>query len=226
MLDPRTDATKERVHERMSCHWPQLLLFGTLAAWAATTSGAEKTHFSSQYGGYRISTDFTIDSKDHAVISLPVGARPGDLLSIRPLRLNNDEYLVLQSCTSPECTEPQVVRAWNASGHMGPDPVTSNKIPITRDNTYMLWMQRISTKGGKSFSLYERHSPALVFIPAGSAETFQASDLAGARKHGPTRVDSSSKVGGIFIAKFEGGSVVRMKLLRPAEKKDASAALH
>jgi len=115
-------------------------------------------------------------------------------LSIRPLRLNNDEYLVLQSGTSPECTEPQVVRAWNASGHMGPDPVTSNKIPITRDNTYMLWMQRISTKGGKSFSLYERHSPALVFIPAGSAETFQASDLAGARKHGPTRVDSSSKV--------------------------------
>jgi hypothetical protein len=208
-----------------SCRWPQLLLFGTLAAWAATTSGAEKPRFSSQYGGYWVSTDFTVDSKDHAVISLPVGARSGDLLSIRPLRLNNDEYLILQRCKSPGCTEPQVVRAWNASGHMGPDPVTSNKIPIARDTTYMLWMQRISTQGGKSFSLYERNSPALVFIPAGSAEIFQASNLADAGKRGPTRVDRSSIESGTFIAKFEGGSVVRMKLLRAATNNDATAAL-
>jgi hypothetical protein len=150
-----------------SCRWSQLLLFGALAAWAAATSGAEKTQFSSQYGGYRISTDFTVDDKDHAVISLPVGARPGDLLSIRPLRLNNDEYLILQRCTSPECTEPQVVRAWNASGYMGPDPVTSNKIPIVRDNTYMLWMQRISTKGCKSFSRYERKQSRVGLHPSG-----------------------------------------------------------
>jgi len=208
-----------------SGHWPQLLLFGTLAAGVATTSGAERTLFSSQYGGYQVSTDFTVDSKDHAVISLPVGARPGDLLSVRSLRLNNDEYLILQKCSSPVCTETEVVRAWNASGHMGPDPVISNKIPIERDTTYMLWMQRISTKGGGSFSLYERNSPALVFIPAGSPEIFEASDLAGARKRGPTRVDSSSKVSGAFIAKFEGGSVVRMKLLRQAGD-DASAVLH
>jgi len=160
-----------------SCRWPQLLLFGTLAVWAATTSGAEKTQFSSQYGGYRVSTDFTVDDKDHAVISLPVGARPGDLLSIRPLR-------------------------------------------------YMLWMQRISTQGGKTFSLYERNSPALVFKPAGSAQIFLASDLAGARKRGPTPIDASSKEGGAFIAKFEGGSVVRMKLLRAATDNDAAATLH
>jgi hypothetical protein len=213
----------------MSVHsyrWSQLLLFGTLAAWAATTSGAEKTQFSSQFGGYQASTDFTVDSKDHAVISLPVGARPGDLLSIRPLRLNNDEYLILQKCSSPDCTEATVVRAWNALGHMGPYPMTSNKIPIARDATYMLWMQRISTKGGKSFSLYERNSPALVFIPAGSAETFLASDLADAGKRGPTRVDRFSKESGAFIAKFEGGSVVQMKLLRAATNDQATAALH
>jgi hypothetical protein len=211
---------------RLIRHLNQLLLFGALATWAATTSGAEKAPFSQQYGGYLVSTDFSVDSKDHTVISLPVGARPGDLLSIRPLRLNNDEYLILQKCKLPGCTEPQVVRAWNASGHMGPDLVTSNTIPIVRDTTYMLWMQRISTQGGNSFSLYERNSPALVFIPAGSAEIFEASDLAGARKRGPTPVDRSSQESGVFTAKFEGGSVVRMKLLRRAEKADATAALH
>lgn len=206
--------------------WPQLLLFGTLAAWATATYGAEKLKFSSQHGGYQVSTDFTVDAKSHAVISLPGGTRPGDLLSIRPMRLNNDEYLVLQKCLSPDCTEAQVVRAWNASGHMGPDPVTSNKIPIAPDTTYMLWMQRISTKGGNSFSLYEKNSPALVFSPAGSPQIFEASDLAGARKRGPTRVDRSSKESGAFIAKFEGGSVVRMKLLRATTNNDATAALH
>jgi hypothetical protein len=207
-------------------HWKHLLLFGALATCATTASSAEKAPFSYQYGGYWVSTDFTVDSKDHTVISLPIGARPGDLLSIRPLRLNNDEYLILQKCKLPGCTDAQVVRAWNAAGHMGPDPVTSNKIPIARDTIYMLWMQRISTKGGNSFSLYERNSPALVFIPAGSPEIFQASDLAGARKHGPTRIDRSSQGSGVFTAKFEGGSVVRMKMLRRAEKSDAIAALH
>jgi hypothetical protein len=207
-----------------SCRWPKLLLFGTLAAWAATASGAEKTQFSSQYGGYRVSTDFTVGDKDHAVISLPVGARPGDLLSIRPLRLNNDEYLILQKCSSPACTDATVVRAWNALGHMGPDFISSNKIQVKAGAHYMLWMQRISTQGGKTFSLYERSSPALVFTPAGSPQIFLASDLAGAQKRGPTPVDESSKESGAFIAKFEGGSVVRMKLLRAATDNDATAA--
>jgi hypothetical protein len=209
-----------------SCRWSKLLLFGTLAAWGATASGAEKTQFSSQYGGYRVSTDFTVDDKDHAVISLPVGARPGDLLSIRPLRLNNDEYLILQKCSSPDCTDATVVRAWNALGHIGPDFISSNKIPVKAGARYMLWMQRISTQGGKTFSLYERNSPALVFAPAGSPQIFLASDLAGARKRGPTPVDESSKESGAFIAKFEGGSVVRMKLLRAATDNDATAPLH
>jgi hypothetical protein len=205
--------------------WPRLVLFGALAAGAATDSSAEKALFSSQYGGYEVSTDFTVDSKNQTVISLPLGARQGDLLSIRPMRLNNDEYLILQKCISPGCTHTQVVRAWNASGRMGPDPVTSNKIPIAENTTYMLWMQRISSKGGNSFSLYEKNSPALVFIPAGSPEIFEASDLTGARKHGPTRVDRFSSEGGAFMAKFEGGSVVRMKLLRRAGNEDASASL-
>jgi hypothetical protein len=208
-----------------SCRWPELLLFGTMATWATTTFAAETLKFSSEHGGYRVSTDFTVDGKKHSVISLPAGARLGDLLSIRPLRLNNDEYLILQKCNSTDCTEAKIVRAWNASGHMGPDLIISNKIPVKAGVRYMLWMQRIETRGGNSFSLYERNSPPLVFTPAGSPLIFLASDLADARNRGPTPVDRSSKAGDVFIAKFEGGSVVRMQLLRP-ETTASTAALH
>ena len=200
------------------------LLIGALFSCAATASSTD-THFVSKFGGYLVSADFNTDSKNHTVIFLPVSAQPGDLLWIRPLRLNNDEYFILQKCKLPDCTHSQVVRAWNALGRMGPDLISANKVPVETGFTYMLWMQRISAKGGNSFSLYERNSAPLVFSPAGSAEMFWASDLEGARKRGPTRIDTSSSDGAAFVAKFEGGSVVRMQLLRP-KGNAATAALH
>jgi hypothetical protein len=64
---------------------------------------------------------------------------------------------------------------------------------------------------------------------AGSGDLKQNTDcagLTGAHKHGLTRVDRFSSEGGAFMAKFEGGSVVRMKLLRRAAGNDnASASL-
>jgi hypothetical protein len=213
------------MREHRSRSWSRLLLILTVASWTATTSATERTPFVHEYGGYLVSTDFTVDGKDHTVISPPVSARPGDLLSIRPLRLNNDEYFILQKCKSPHCSEAQVVRAWNALGHMGPDLVGFNKIPIEAGSIYMLWMQRISTFGGNTFSAYNSNSPALVFIPAGSAQVSVASDLAGARELGPTRIARSSPQGNAFVAKFEGGSVVRMRLLR-APNNDRTEAPH
>jgi hypothetical protein len=200
------------------------LLIGALFSCAAAASSTD-SHFVSKYGGYLVSADFNTDSKNHTVIFVPVSARPGDLLWIRPLRLNNDEYFILQKCKLPGCTQSQVVRAWNALGRMGPDLISSTKVPIEAGFTYVLWMQRISAKGGNSFSLYERNSAPFVFSPAGSAEMFWASDLEGARKRGPTRIDTSSSDGAAFIAKFEGGSVVRMQLLRP-KNSGTTAALH
>jgi hypothetical protein len=215
MLGHGTDTTKERfMYPYRSSSYLQTLLIGALFSCAATAASTE-THFAPVYGGYLVSADFNIDAKNHAVISPPTAMLPGDLLRIRPLRLNNDEYLILQKCNLPDCTQSQVVRAWNALGHMGPDLLISNKVPIEAGFTYMLWMQRIPTRGGNSFSLYERNSPPLVFRPAGSPQIFSASDLEGARKRGPMRIDRSSTVGTAFIAKFAGGSVVRMQLLRP-----------
>jgi hypothetical protein len=203
-------------------YWPLLLMLGSWSSWGASPEAQDQ--FTPQFGGYLVSTDFTIDSKTHAVISPPASARPGDLLSIRPRRLNNNEYLVLQKCSPSDCTHAQVVRAWNALGHMGPDPVISNKIPIEPGVKYLLWMQHISTQGGNSFSLYERSSPPLVFTPAGPAQLFESSDMKGAREHGPTLIKKSAIGGTAFVATFEGGSVVRMQLLR-AKGNSAVASL-
>ncbi|MDP9087591.1 MAG: hypothetical protein M3O26_02465 [Pseudomonadota bacterium] len=198
--------------EHRSYYWPLLLILGSVSSWSASPEAHDG--FAPQYGGYLVSTEFTIDSNTHAVISPPASARPGDLLSICPRRLNNDEYLVLQKCNPEDCTHALVVRAWNALGYMGPYPLISNKIPIEPGVRYMLWMQHISTQGGNSFSLYERSSPPLVFTPAGPAELFQSSDMKSAQKLGPTRIQRSTIGGTAFIATFEGGSVVRMQLLR------------
>jgi len=202
---------------------PRLLLIGLLSGLAATAPAAEN-QFAPQFGGYLVSTDFRIDDNNHAVIYLPIDARFGDLLAIRPLRLNNDEYLILQKCNSPDCTQAHVVRAWNALGRMGYDLLISNKIPIESGARYMLWMQRISTQGGNSFSLYQQDSPPLVLIPQGPAELFEASDMLGARKHGPTRIRKSYVAGTAFVAKFDGGSVVKVQLLRA--KSNVTAAIH
>jgi hypothetical protein len=213
MLDHRSKAKERSMSAYCLVYLPRLLLIGLLSVFAVATPAAEQ-EFASQFGGYLISTDFRIDGKSQAVIYLPAEARSGDLLSIRPLRLNNDEYLVLQKCDSPDCTQAQVVRAWNALGRMGHDLLMSNKIPVKTGVSYMLWMQRISTQGGNSFSLYKQNSPPLVLIPEGPPELFEASDLLGARERGPTRIQKSYVAGTAFVTKFEGGSVVRMQLLR------------
>jgi hypothetical protein len=232
MLDPRTDATKERVYERISF----LPLVPIAAVWNISSlgrnnlrhreisvfSGTERSQFSSQFGGYQVSTDFMVDSKDHAVISLPVGARPGDLLSIRPLRLNSDEYLILQKCANPDCAEADVVRVWNAHGPIG----QRGKVTIKAGARYMLWMQHIPTKGNNYFTLFADKSPPLEFLPLGPPEITDVTDLQAARAKGPTPITRSGIDTRVFVATFEGGSVVRMQLLRAATKSDATAALH
>ena len=222
MLDLRIKAKERSMNGYRPSYLPQLFLIGLLSTLAASTPAAE-SQFAPQFGGYLVSTDFRIDSNNHAVIYLPVEARSGDLLSIRPLRLNNNEYLILQKCDSPDCTRARVVRAWNALGRMGHDLLMSNKIPIESGARYMLWMQHISTQGGYSFSLYKENSPPLVLIPEGPPELFEASDLLGAREHGPTRIQKSYVAGMAFMTKFDGGSVVKLQLLRA--KNNVTAAL-
>lgn len=194
--------------------WLGVVAIATAPAWSAPPLAAMTSSALTHYGGYQVSNEFTVDPARHSVISPPVDALTGDLLRIRPLRLNADEYLVLQKCNSADCSAAQVMRAWNAAGVMGPYPILSNKVRIEAGAKYMIWMQRISTKGGDGFSLYKRDSPPLVFAPAGPARIFAAADLKRALAEGPTPVTGTVKDGHAFVATFEGGSVVRMEVLR------------
>ena len=195
---------------------PGLLLIATVPVWNPARVAAVTPTFTTQYAGYRISNEFTIDPERHSVISPPADTVAADLLWIRPLRLNGDEYLVLQKCNSADCADAQVVRAWNAFGPMGPLPILSDKVRMDAGAKYLIWMQRISVKGGDTFAQVGRDSPPLVFAPAGPARIFAAADLKEALIHGPTQISRASKEGGAFVVTFKGGSVVRMKVLRAA----------
>jgi len=158
------------------------------------------------------SSAFRIDPDRPGVILPPAG----DLLWIRPLRLNSDEYLILQKCIDADCSKAQVVRAWNAYGYMGPYPVLTNKVWAEPGVRYLLWMQRVPTSGTGSFRLYERDAPPLIFKPAGSRELFYRADLKAAQEHGPARITKAQPEGETFVVTFEGGSVVRMQALPTA----------
>lgn len=173
--------------------------------------------FSGEQGGYQVATVFSVDGAPHNVITVPKCLRAGDLLSIRPLRLNPDEYLVLQECKRSACSRAQIVRAWNSSGYMGPYPVLTDKIPIEDGARYLLWMQHVPLPGNGSFRLIERYGPPLVFKPAGAltAYGYARSALQNARKRGPERITKTAQAGTEFVVTFQGGSVVRMQALRP-----------
>jgi hypothetical protein len=207
---------KESVVAQQSRLFPVLLSIATLPMSNLMAAPAVTSAFASESGGYEISNAFSIDPLNHSVVSPPQGARAGDLLWIRPLRLNADEYLVLQRCKSADCSDATVVRAWNAYGAMGPLPILSNKVRIEAGATYMIWMQRIVIRGGGTFPTFQSASARLVFVPSGPQRLFAAADLSAARQAGPTPIAKASEESRSFVATFQGGSVVRMQMLRAA----------
>ena len=208
-------------HRTWSLSWaarraPLAALLLTPAAGALAATDAACRSFTAHHDGYLISTAFTIDAERHAVISPPQCA--GALLWIRPLRLNADEYLILQKCTTADCSRAQVVRAWNNQGTMGPYPVLSSKIPIESGLRYLLWMQSVPLPGARTFRQIEREGQPLVFAPMGRTLQleFAQQALAAARERGPTPVQSAVQKSSAYVATFRGGSSVWMRALRAA----------
>jgi hypothetical protein len=200
---------------------PGLAVIATLSIVSPVGAAAETASFTTDTAGYKVSNAFTIDPTNHSVVSPPEGAHTGDLLWIRPLRLNADEYLVLQKCKSAACSEAQVLRAWNAYGAMGPLPILSNKVRMEAGTTYMIWMQRIPIKGGGTFAQFKSDGAPLAFAPMGPERLFAAADLERARQRGPTPIAKADHEGRSFVATFKGGSVVRMEMLRSGSDNSA-----
>ena len=191
-----------------------LFLSALTLAGVAPGANPANADFQEQSGSYLVSSAFSEDANRPGVIRPPASLSADDLLWIRPLRLNSDEYLILQKCMDPACSKAQVVRGWNAYGYMGPYPELTNKVSVQAGVHYMLWMQRVPTKGNGSFRQYQPDAPPLVFEPAGSPQLFLAADLEAARQHGPAHIKQAQRDGASFVVAFEGGSVVRMQALR------------
>ena len=172
-------------------------------------------------GGALVSVAFSIDAERHAVISPPLcAARGRELLWIHPVRLNPDEYLILQKCASTDCAKAEVVRAWNSAGTMGPYPVLTPKIPLESGVRYLLWMQRVPVPGNRTFKEIERQGRPLVFTPFGSLLELpwarEALEAAAAR--GPTPVERSEQKDSAYVATFQGGSSVWMRAMRTQDR--------
>jgi hypothetical protein len=187
-----------------------------MAAAAAPQADGACATFKPGPDGARISAAFSVDAERHMVISPPQCARSGGLLWIHPLRLNPDEYLILQKCASADCSKAEVVRAWNSYGPMGPYPVLTPKIPVESGARYLLWMQRVPVPGNRTFKEIEREGRPLVFAPFGSLLQLpwarEALEAAAAR--GPTPVQRSDQKGSAYVATFQGGSSVWMRAFR------------
>jgi hypothetical protein len=189
------------------------------AAAEAETAGACAT-FKPGAGGSLRSAAFSVDAQRHAVISPPLCPGGEEVLWIRPLRLNPDEYLILQKCVSADCSKAEVVRAWNSYGTMGPYPVVTPKIPVDPGARYLLWMQQVPVPGNRTFREIEREGRPLVFAPFGSLLRlpYVREALAAALARGPAAVQRGERKGSAYVATFQGGSSVWMRALRSPDR--------
>jgi hypothetical protein len=169
------------------------------------------------YGGYVISGDFKVDPRMPYVVFPAQALVKDDILSVRPLRLNDDEYLVLQECAVADCSLAHLVRVWGHTGALTPIGNNDYRIWITHENKYFIWLMRLpdipSPVGFTQFSLI---SPPLTLIPAGREAALHRFELQDEKISHPIPVKSSMHEGATFVVTYAGGSVVRIRRMHAA----------
>jgi hypothetical protein len=184
--------------------------------------------YSAQHGGYLISGDFRVDPRMPSVVFPAQALVKGDVLSIEPMSLQDNEYLVLQECASSDCHEASVVRFWTAD-NLGGDDTRYNRVRITHENKYFIWLKRLpeisgqscgqgwlkfsndTTQCGSHFTSFRQISPPLVLIPSGDLAAFHQEALQKAIRSDPVQVARQSHEGSTYVVTYEGGSVVRVQ---------------
>jgi len=207
------------------------LALASLAAMAQTTLPAVKVTappYSSQHGGYLISGDFKVDPRMPSVVFPAQALVKDDILSIEPVHLQDNEYLVLQECASADCHEASLVRYWN-SGDIGGDRTRHNRVWITHENKYFIWLKRLpavsgqscgqgwlkfdarTTKCGSHFTSFEQVSPPLMLVPTGELVAYHQDALQKAIQEDPVQVTRQTHDGSTYVVTYEGGSTVRVR---------------
>jgi hypothetical protein len=174
--------------------------------------------YTEHHGGYLISGDFKVDPRMPYVAYPAQALVRDDILSIQPVHLGEDEYLVLQECAVADCREARIVRVWNAGGATGPIRHSENRIWIRHENKYFIWLMRLPEvpvdrscgQCGSYFTTFDPVSPPLTLIPGGAlAARGRAESQAG--EQGPLPVRTQAHEGATFVITFAGGSTVRIR---------------
>jgi hypothetical protein len=148
-----------------------------------------------------------------------------DILSVQPIHLADDEYLVLQECATADCSQAAIVRVWDAGGATTLVQNSEYRIWIKHENKYFIWLKRLpwisSMAGcqqcGSRFTSFVRMSPPLTLIPDGQAAAYNRKALAAAEAADPIPVQSQKHEGSTFVVTFEGGSTVRIRRMHAAD---------
>lgn len=213
------------------------MAWASLGASAQTNLPAVKVTspgYASQHGGYLISGDFRVDPRMPSVVFPAQALVKDDILSIEPIHLQDDEYLVLQECASADCHEASLVRFWK-SDDVGGDNARRNRVWITHENKYFIWLKRLpevsgascgqgwlkfeshTVKCGGHFTQFEQISPPLMLIPDGELAAFHQDAVQTSIQADPVKVAQQTHEGSTYVVTYQGGSMVRIRRMHAEE---------
>jgi hypothetical protein len=166
--------------------------------------------YTTEHGGYLVSGDFKVDPRMPSVVFPAQPLVKDDILSIQPIRLADDEYLVLQECATVDCSQAALVRVWNTDGATTRVQNSENRIWIRHENKYFLWLKRLPWIRSH-FTTFEGISPPLTLVPNGQLAAYHQQALAKAYLEAPVPVASEKHERSTFVVTYAGGSTVRIK---------------
>ena len=175
--------------------------------------------YTTRHGGYVISSNFDVDSKMSAVVFPKDPLQKGDILFVKAQNLLQDEYLVLQECSRPDCTMGRILRVWNHFGALGITAHDPYRVWIPHEGKFFIWLQRFPLHGYDQapFEGFEAFSPPLVLNPLGDAEQFQVARVEDVQQLGPEKVISTRHDGMDYIIRYESGTSVLVERMRAAD---------
>jgi hypothetical protein len=177
--------------------------------------------YTRSHGGYVVSGDFLVDARMPTVVFPAQPLVKDDILSVQPVHLNDDEYLVLQECASADCRQAHVVQVWNAGGAVGRVHNGDGRVWIAHENKYFLWMQRMPVIQrdcalcASRFQNFQSMSPPMTLIPVGQEVSRNRAQLQ-AQPPVAVPVTGQAHEGATFVLHFEGGAVVRVRRMHAA----------
>ncbi len=168
-------------------------------------------------GGYVVSSNFALDPKISAVVFPKEALQKDDIVWVKTQNMKDDEYFVLQECSSADCTMGHILRVWTKSGAMGINSHDPYRVFIPHEGKFFMWMQRFPAAGTTPvFSGFEAFSPPLVLNPTGTSDQFHAIDVGAAQEKGPVKVISIDHNGMDFVIRYETGTVLFVQRMHAA----------